>query len=231
MLLLRPAHCNNAGCKVRVAASRPYTRHDSHQAGGPRDQRTFHGVITPQDFANALLAKFHRGGMLTQQRGRPSNLVVQIGTARRRRSGGSTAMTVHLSAVEDGVYVNLVEQQLLGLAASLGQTALMTLLRPTSILCRLDDVAQDISSLTLADRIMDTLKDTAATYGASYEISQRLRRLTCPYCGTANPVGDPNCVACDGPLEYEQPIACDNCGFVSEAGIEKCPNCGEALAQ
>jgi len=195
------------------------------------DQRTFHGQITPQDFANALLAKFNRGGMRAQQRGRPNNLVVQIGTAQRRRSGGSTAMTVHLSAVEDGVHVNLGEQQWLGLAASLGQTALMTLLRPTSIFGRLDDVAQDISSLTLADRIMDTLKDTAATYGASYEISQRLRRLTCPYCGTANLVGDPSCVACGGPLGYEQPIACDNCGFISESGTALCPNCGEALAE
>ena len=168
--------------------------------------------------------------MRAQQRGRPDNLVVQIGTAQRRRSGGSTAMTIHLSAVEDGVHVNLGEQQWIGLVASLGQTALMTLLRPTSIFGRLDDVAQDISSLTLADRIMDTLKDTAATYGASYEISRRLRRLTCPYCATANPVGDPSCVACGGPLGYSQPIACDNCGFVSEAGTELCPNCREALA-
>ncbi len=167
--------------------------------------------------------------MRAQQRGRPDNLVVQIGTAQRRRSGGSTAMTIHLSAVEDGVHVNLGEQQWLGLAASLGQTALMTLLRPTSILGRLDDVAQDISSLTLADRIMDTLKDTAETHGASYEITQRLRRLTCPYCATANPVGDASCIACGGPLGYEQPIACDNCGFVSEAGTERCPNCDEPL--
>ena len=168
--------------------------------------------------------------MRAQQRGRPDNLVVQIGTAQRRRSGGSTAMTVHLSAVEDGVHVNLGEQQWIGLVASLGQTALMTLLRPTSIFGRLDDVAQDISSLTLADRIMDSLKDTASTYGASYEISRRLRRLTCPYCATANPVGDPSCVACSWPLGYSQPIACDNCGFVSEAGTELCPNCREALA-
>jgi hypothetical protein len=169
--------------------------------------------------------------MRAQQRGRGGNLVVQIGTTQRRRSGGSTAITVHLSKVEDGVHVKLGEQQWIGLAASLGQTALMTLLRPTSILGRLDDVAQDISSLTLADRIMDTLKDTAATLGASYEISQRLRRLTCPYCATANPVGDANCIACGGPLGFQQPVACDNCGFVSEAGTELCPNCGEALPE
>ena len=203
--------------------------HNSCMPIGDIDQRTFHGEVTPQDFADALLAKFNRGGMRAQQRGRGGNLVVQIGTAHGRRSGGSTAMTVHLSAVEDGVLVQLGEQQWLGLAASLGQTALMTLLRPTSLISRLDDVAQDISSLTLADRIMETLKDTAAVHGASYEITQRLRRLACPYCATANPVGEPNCVACGGPLGYEHPIACDNCGYVSEAGTSKCPNCGESL--
>lgn len=140
-------------------------------------------------------------------------------------------MTVHLSAVEDGVHVKLGEQQWIGLVASLGQTALMTLLRPTSIIGRLDDVAQDINSLTLADRVTETIKDTAAVHGASYEITQRLRRLTCPYCGTANPVGDSNCIACGGPLGYEQPIACDNCGFVSEAGTPICPNCGDPLPE
>lgn len=175
------------------------------------------------------MAKFNQGAMSARQRGRGKNIVVQIGTSRSRRSGGATATTVQLSQVEDGVHVRLGEQQWLGLAASLGQTALMTLLRPSSLIGRLDDVAQDISSLTLADRIMDTLKDTAKAYGASYEISMRLRRLTCPYCGTANPVGDPSCVACGGPLGYQQPIACDNCGFVSEAGTATCPDCGDPL--
>ena len=193
------------------------------------DQRTFHGELTAKDLANALIAKFNQGAMRAQQRGRGKNVVVQIGTSRARRSGGATATTVYLSEVEDGVHVRVGEQQWLGLAASFGKTALMTLLRPSSLISRLDDVAQDISSLTLADRIMDTLKDTAATYGASYKITQRLRRLTCPYCATANPVGDPSCVACGGPLGYRQPIACDNCGFVSEAGTSICINCGEAL--
>lgn len=169
--------------------------------------------------------------MRARQRGSRKQIVVQIGASRSRRSGGATATTVYLSEVEDGVHVRMGEQQWLGLAASFGQTALMTLLRPSSFIGRLDDIAQDISSLTLADRIMDTLKDTAATHGASYEITQRLRRLTCPYCGTANPVGDPSCVAGGGPLVHRQPIACENCGYVSEAGTSVCPNCGEALPE
>lgn len=193
------------------------------------DQRTFHGDVTTQDLANALLARFNQGNLRAQQRGSGDNLVIQIGTPAMRRSGGPTAISVQLTHVEDGVHVKLGEHQWLGLAASLGQTALMALLRPVSILGRLDDVAQDISSLQLADQVMQALKDAAAALGASYEISERLRRLTCPYCGTANPVGGPSCLACGGPLGYQQPVACANCGFVSEAGVPTCPNCGLPL--
>lgn len=193
------------------------------------DQRTFHGDITPQDLANALLARFNRGDLRAQQRGRGGKLVVQIGSPAMRRSGGPTAISVQLSRVEDGVHIKLGEQQWLGVAASLGQTVLMGLLRPASIIGRLDDVAQDISSLQLADQVMQTLKDTAAALGASYEISERLRRLTCPYCGTGNPVGDPSCLACGGPLGYQQPVACGNCGFVGEADDPTCSNCGLPL--
>lgn len=193
------------------------------------DQRTFHGDITPQDLANALLARFNRDDLRAQQRGRGGKLAVQIGSPAMRRSGGPTAISVQLNAVEDGVHIKLGEQQWLGVAASLGQTVLMGLLRPASIIGRLDDVAQDINSLQLADQVMQTLKDTATALGASYEISERLRRLTCPYCGTANPVGDPSCLACGGPLGYQQPVACGNCGFVGEAGDPTCSNCGLPL--
>ncbi len=190
------------------------------------DQRTFHGNITVQDLANSLMSRFNQGDLRAQLRGRGGSLAVQIGSPSMRRSGGPTAISVQLNQVEDGVHVKLGEQQWLGVAASLGQTALMALLRPASIIGRLDDVAQDISSLQLAEQVMQTLKSTAAALGASYEISERLRRLTCPYCGTANPVGGPNCLACGGPLGFQQPIACGNCGHVTEAGTPVCPNCG-----
>lgn len=193
------------------------------------EQRTYHGNLTPQDLADALIARFNHGDVRAQQRGRGKNLIVQIATPQMRSSGGPTAISVHLTRVEDGVHVQLGEQEWLGLAASLGKTAIMALLRPVSLIGRLDDVAEDISSLSLASRIMDTIRLRAEALGASQEISQRLRRLTCPYCGTANPVGDPNCLACGGPLGYQQPIACDNCGYVSEAGTITCPECGQPL--
>jgi RNA polymerase subunit RPABC4/transcription elongation factor Spt4 len=193
------------------------------------EQRTFHGDLSPDDLARALVARFSSGDFLARQIGQGDNLVVQVGTPALRRSGGPTAITIHLSRVEDGVHVRLGQQDWLGTAASLGQTALMALLRPQSLLSRLDDVAQDVFSLQLADRVWETIERTAQGLGASYQISERLRRLTCAYCSTANPVGSPHCAACGAPLGFQQPVACPNCGFVSEAGTQICPECGRPL--
>src|SRR3990172_4481309 len=131
------------------------------------------------------------------------------------RPGGPTAITIHLSRVEDGVHVRLGAQEWLGTAASLGQTALMALLRPQTLLSRLDDVAQDIYSLQLVERIWEAIERTVHGLGASFQISERLRRLTCAYCTTTNPVGAPSCAACGAPLGFQQPVGCPNCGFVS----------------
>jgi len=193
------------------------------------EQRTYHGNLTPQDLANGLLAQFNHSELRAVQHGQGETIVVQIGSSHSRSSGGPTALTVYLSQVEDGVHVRLGEQEWLGVAASLGQTALMALLRPISLLGRLDDIAQDLLSFTMAQRVIESLDRTSRTLGASFEISERLRRLTCPYCATANPVGNPNCLACGGPLGYEHPISCANCGFISEAGTEVCPECGSRL--
>jgi len=193
------------------------------------EQRTYHGNLNAQDLANALLAQFNHGELRAVQHGAGETIIVQIGTSQISRSGGPTALTVYLSQVEDGVHVRLGEQEWLGVAASLGQTALMALLRPISLLGRLDDLAQDFLSFTMAQRVIETLDLKSRALGASYEISERLRRLACAYCATANPIGSSNCLACGAPLGYEHPISCDNCGFVSEAGTEVCPECGSRL--
>jgi hypothetical protein len=193
------------------------------------EQRTFHGNITPADLAQALIARFNAGDFQTRQVGRGENLVLQVATPGMRLSGGPTAITIQLSQVEDGVHVRLGQQQWLGTAASLGQTAIMALLRPASILSRLDDVAQDIQSLQLADEVWNTIERTVQGLGASFQISERLRRLTCAYCSTANPVGSPHCAACGAPLGFQQPVACPRGGFVSEAGTQVCPECGNTF--
>jgi RNA polymerase subunit RPABC4/transcription elongation factor Spt4 len=193
------------------------------------NQRAFHGPITPADLANALVAELDQGNLKAQMIGSKDNLVVQVASPIIPASGGRTAISVHLSKIEDGVLVRLGQQQWLGVAASLGTTALAAVRNPFSLLGRLDDIAQDIASLQLTARIWQTVERAAKNLGASYELSERLRRLTCDHCDTANPVGEPSCIACGAPLGPDQPIACSNCGNVVSQRESKCPQCGHQL--
>ena len=191
--------------------------------------RIFHGTLTPRDIAQALLGSFDQGNLRAQVLGSENKMVVQIVTRDRPLSGGRTAIAVSLQKVEDGVAVQVGKQDWLGVAASLGQTALSTWRNPWRLLDRIDDLAQDISSLSLSEQIWRTIEDTARAQGATFELSERLRRLVCEYCLTANPVGEPSCIACGAPLGKVQPRTCQNCGFVVRTGEITCPNCGNQL--
>jgi RNA polymerase subunit RPABC4/transcription elongation factor Spt4 len=193
------------------------------------DKRTFHGDVTPEDFGRALVAEFDQGNLQAQMVGGGGRIVVQIASRTFRNSGGQTAVTVVLEKVEDGVMAQLGDQQWIGVAASMGQTALSALRNPFTLLGRLDDLAQDISSLQLSDTIWRTLQRTADAAGAAYQISERLRRTQCAYCGAAVPVGEPTCPACGGPMGTAQPKSCLKCGFVSPAGSAVCPKCGTKI--
>ena len=193
------------------------------------DEKTFHGKVTPDDFARALMAEFHQGNLTARQIGRGNQRIVQIASTSNPISGGRTAITVHLTAVEDGVHVRVGQQDWLGVAASMGVTALSALRRPITLINRLDDLAQDIASLQLTTRIWQAISKAADGLGVSHELSERLRRLTCHYCLTANPVGAPHCVACGAPLGPNQPVACPQCGYIVEAGTSICPQCNAPL--
>jgi hypothetical protein len=193
------------------------------------EKRIFYGEITPTDFADALTAHFHRGNMRTQAVGEPNNLKVQIASARNAASGGQTAVTVHLRTVEDGVMISVGQQAWLGVAASLGQSAIATLMNPWNLLHRLDDIAQDIESLKLVESIWRVVTKVAKAYGASQQLSKRLRSLSCEYCNTANKTGAPSCVACGAPLGTIQPTTCAHCGFVLIAQESVCSQCGRAI--
>lgn len=193
-------------------------------------QRTFHGPVTPEGLARALVGELARGSLQAQQLGSGDHVVVQIATRPGAPSGGPTAVTVQLHSVEDGVMIEIGKQAWHGVAASLAETALWALRNPWTLITRLDDVAEDLSSFGLVERVWKALEAAAAGVGASHQISERLRRLVCAYCATANVVGAPSCEACGAPLGPEQPIACPRCGFVSPAGTAICPRCGTRLS-
>lgn len=190
------------------------------------EPRIFHGNLTPESVAQVLVSAFNRGNLRAQQLRSGDQVLVQIASRDRRESGGQTALSVRLNTIEDGVSIQLGKQAWLGVAASLGETAFRVWRNPLELLNRLDDLAQDIENLQLVEEVWRVIEETARLAGASAELSERFRRMECSYCHTANPVGEPSCIACGAPLGDVQPRTCRNCGFLLKPGEFTCPNCG-----
>jgi len=127
------------------------------------------------------------------------------------------------------VIISLGGQQWLGIASSLGYSALAALRNPFSILGRIDDIVQDIEYLNLEEEIWRVLFSNVRIKGSQYALSKRLQRISCDYCDTANPVDAPACIACGAPLGGKQPRTCKNCGFVLFSNEKFCPNCKKAV--
>jgi hypothetical protein len=189
------------------------------------DQRIFHGDFTAQTLAGCLIAFFNRGNLRVQIIGENPTVLVQIASTAYSALGGQTALSVLLQNVEDGVAVQMGQQNWMGVAASLGYTALSTFLNPFNLLGRIDDLAQDIENLQLSDEVLKVLEDNARALGTGYELTNRLQRYTCEYCSVANPPGEPTCIACGAPLGNIQPTTCKNCGFILVKNEKVCPNC------
>lgn len=189
-------------------------------------QRILHGNISPTDVANALQVNFNSSSYQVRTIGNPQLLNIQIATLDQPQSGGKTALTVRVEQAEDGVVISIGQQDWIGLAASLGKTAFQTFVNPLSLFGRLDDLAQDVESIQLNDKVIKVIDSIAQLRGAGYELSERLRRIECAYCSVANPVGKSHCISCGAPLGSLQPQTCKFCGFVVKMNEEVfCPNC------
>lgn len=193
------------------------------------EQRFFHGDLRPLDLAQSLLAEFNRGNLRAQILQQGGSAAVQIATRPGARSGGQTALTVTFEEAPDGIMVCVGQQEWLSTAASLGRTTIAALMNPWNLLGRLDDIAQDVANLQLTQQVWEAVGSAAKAAGASHEMSERLRRVKCPYCGVANAVGEAACIACGAPLGDAQPMTCPQCGFIVVAEETRCPNCGQPL--
>jgi hypothetical protein len=193
------------------------------------ERKIFHGTIKPVDIAQALLGEFNQGNLRAQTMGQSEKMIVQVSSRPDAMSGGKTAITITIQKMDDGIIVEIGEQAWLGVAASLGASALAAIRNPFSLLGRLDDIAQDIEHLQLTERIWQVVAESVKSVDASTELSDKLRRVTCEYCNTANLVGAPSCVSCGAPLGKVQPTTCKKCGFVVKANEKSCPNCKQPL--
>jgi RNA polymerase subunit RPABC4/transcription elongation factor Spt4 len=193
------------------------------------ERKFFHGNIKPVDIAQALLAEFNQGNLRAQILGQSDKMAVQVNSNPGASSGGQTALTITIQSHQDGIMVEVGQQAWLGVAASLGVSALSALRNPLSLLGRLDDIAQDIENLQLTEKVWAIVGKSVKSMGASVELSDRLKRLVCDYCHAANPVGEASCIACGAPLGMAQPDTCRNCGFVVKKSDKTCPSCKVAL--
>ena len=193
------------------------------------DKKAFHGDFTPNDLASILLLHFNRKNLEVHKIGSKDTVAVQIRSRRNAPSGGQTAVGITFQKFEDGVLASIGEQQWLGIAASLGFSALAAIKNPLNLLHRIDDIAQDLEYLNLTNEIWQVLSTNVNTIGGGLQLSKRLERVVCEYCLSANSVGAPNCTSCGAPLGYAQPRTCPLCGFVLIKGEKQCPNCRQPI--
>lgn len=192
-------------------------------------QRIYHGNLSNIDLANAIIGYFGRGNMRVQKYTNNDLVVVQIATSPFATSGGTTALSIYLQNVTDGVSVEMSKQSWLGIAASLGVTTVAALHNPLTLINRLDDIAQDIEYVQLVETAWKVIDTTARSLGSGFELSDRLNRYICDYCNTPNLPGESSCIACGAPLGNIQPETCKNCGYVTHKGESRCSNCGRPL--
>ena len=195
------------------------------------EQRTYRGDIDPKGLADALMARFDHGDLMAQKVwGREGHVMVQIATRQWGWGAARSALSVGIAPVEGGVRVTVGEQRWLDAAASLAITGLGALVRPLSLLHRIDDIARDIGKLTLPDQVWDAVEHYVDSVGAKLGMSEKQIVVTCPYCGVGNPVGAGTCSACGGSLAEVQPVACPGCGFIVPKDARFCSRCGTKQA-
>jgi hypothetical protein len=194
------------------------------------EQRTYRGDIDAEGLASALMARFDHGDLMAQKvHGQEGHLMVQIATRQWGWGAARSALSVGIAPVEGGIRVTVGEQRWLDAAASLAITGLGALVRPLSILGRIDDIARDVGKLTLPDQVWKAVEHYVDSVGAKLGMSEKQLVVACPYCGVGNDVGVGVCSACGGSLAEVQPVACPECGFISAPDASFCSRCGTRL--
>ncbi len=194
------------------------------------EQRAYHGKVSPEDMARALELQFNEGETRAQwMRGEAGRAVVQVQSRKVEPGEPTTAVTLHITPSKTGVIVSMAEQQWMGIAADLARTGLKTLLNPWSIIGELDDIARNMRRLQLREELWQAVEAYCRGVGAGTGVGPQVQHVVCPYCGTPNEIGKPNCAACRAPLAEGQPVTCARCGFLNDYRNDRCVSCGSPL--
>lgn len=136
--------------------------------------KIYHGNLDRQDVAETLASIFNRGTLTTQVTNNSKRSFVQIRTQQMPLSGGNTSLNIALKQIDDRLEVQVGQQSLLSVAASLGKSAWLVLRNPLNLLGRIDDIAQDIEHLELDDQVWQVIDQIASNANASHDLSDRL---------------------------------------------------------
>jgi ribosomal protein L40E len=192
-------------------------------------QRVYHGGITPEGLAQALVDEWDQGETIAQAFGEADRMIVQIG----QRTGGwfgdepRQALTLDLTRIADGVEVTMGQQQWYKSGGQIFVGGLVGFFPffftfPLGRLFGDDEIDQH-----LPGRIWQSVERYAGSPGAATGKTQRLPTVTCPECGVANPVNAERCSACGASLQ-PSPV-CPRCGHTNPAGASFCNRCGAKL--
>ena len=155
-------------------------------------KKIFHGNFTPDDLAALLICISTVAILKCKRLAQEMRSRCKFGQKGRLNPAGKLRSALSFQAFDDGVIISSGEQQWMGIAASLGYSALAALRNPLSLLGRIDDIAQDIEYLNLEEEIWNVLTSNVKIKGSQYNFLIALRRIVCDYCDTANPVDAPH---------------------------------------
>lgn len=199
------------------------------------EQRVYHGAITPEGLAQALLDEWDREQTVAQAFGENGQVIVQIG---QREAGWFSdeprqAMTLTIEPIGDGIRVNMGQQQwykendiqVFG-GGFIGFFPFFLFPLGGGGLFGGDEgqIDQRLPSL-----IWQSIDRYAGNFGAATGATRRLSTVACPECGVANPQGATSCSACGTQLSAV-PV-CPQCGYQNPVGANFCNRCGTRVGQ
>ena len=191
-------------------------------------QRLFHGNITAAAVADQLAARFGDRQHRTVVRHGSGTAVIQIG------SKHGTPATVNIADTAGGVLVTIGRgRDWLDRVADGGEWMERAAAgNPLSLLALVPDVIGELRKDNIAPQIWSAITEICALSRAlAGEKNAPDRPVMCAYCGTANPAGRPQCLACGAPLPVDLPRVCPECGRTHPSDALFCTACGTRLVR
>ncbi len=192
------------------------------------EQHVYHGSISAEGLAQALLDEWDQGDTMAQAFGEEDRVIVQIG---QREAGWFSdeprqALTLGIEPIEDGVQVTMGQQQWFkdGGVQFIGGGLIG--LFPFFFAFPLGELfgSQGGIDQSLPGRIWASIDRYVGNAGAATGKTRRLSTVPCPACGVANAQGAERCSACGSSLVAAP--TCENCGHTNPIGAHFCNQCG-----